>query len=504
MLAGLQFRHRIALLVGLAGVALVILALVTVVLGRRNERELIGIETRYVPLIELDRDLALLSTQTAKALEDAAAAAEEATLAEADRTKTELLARIESGAEAITDNGGDPRALAAAFSSYYAQARKVSAALIAGTAPAELDADVQEMSRLRAEFTALREAAATPDRSRLAAAFRSARATYRESLIIDIAVASVALLVMGLLSWLIVRSAVRSLRAVAEGVARLAQGELGQPIEILTDDEFGALAREANRTAERLREYLEQERALLDEAQRQTRAAETAAKELESFSYSVSHDLRAPLRAIDGFSQAIAEDEAERLSPKGLDYLRRVRAAAQRMAELIDDMLRLSRVSRAEFKKERVDLAQIAASVIADLRRADPDRAVTFVIADEIPAEADARLIKITLENLLGNAWKFTSKTSSPRIEIGIEETDGERVYTVRDNGAGFDMKYADALFGAFRRLHSDKEFPGTGIGLATVQRIIQRHGGRIWAEAAVGEGATFWFTLPRDQLSAA
>jgi signal transduction histidine kinase len=493
----LKFRQRIALLVALAGVALVILALVTVVLGRRNERELVGIETRYVPLIEVDRDLERLAAETTKALEDAAAAAEEGTLEVADRTNAELHARIAAGSETIIHNGGDPRALSAAFTAYYTKARAVSAAIIAGRAPASLAVEVQDMAAARAAFESLRESAATPDRARLAAAFQSARAAYRESLIIDIAVATIALLVMGLLSWLIVRSAARSLTAVAHGVERIAQGDLDHPIEVTSEDEFGALAREANRTAERLREYREQERALLAEAQRQTRAAETAANELEAFSYSVSHDLRAPLRAIDGFSQAIAEDEAERLSPKGLDYLKRIRAGAQRMAELIDDMLRLSKVSRAEFKKERVDLAQIAASVVATLRRTDPDREVTFTIPDQITADADARLIKIALENLLGNAWKFTTKTEAPAIEVSVTEEAGERVYVVRDNGAGFDMKYADALFGAFRRLHTDKEFPGTGIGLATVQRIVHRHGGRIWAEAAVGKGATFRFTLP-------
>jgi signal transduction histidine kinase len=497
VLSSLKFRQRIGLLVALAGVALVILALVTVVLGRRNERELLGIETRYVPLIELDRDLARLATETAKALEDAAAAAEESKLADADRTKAELVARIETGAAEITDNGGDPRALAAAFAAYYDKARAVSAALVAGTSPASLDVEIQAMARARTAFDVLRETSASPDRARLAAAFASARATYRESLIIDIAVASIALLVMGLLSWMIVRNATRSLTAVAQGVERIAQGELERPIEISSDDEFGALAREANRTAERLREYREQERALLVEAQRQTHAAQTAANELEAFSYSVSHDLRAPLRAIDGFSQALVEDEGDRLSPKGVDYLRRIRAGAQRMAELIDDMLRLSRVSRAEFKKERVDLSQIASAVMAELRRNDPDREVTVTIADNIIASADARLIKITFENLLGNAWKFTAKTAAPTIEVGVEEENGEPVYFVRDNGAGFDMKYADALFGAFRRLHTDKEFPGTGIGLATVQRIIHRHGGRIWGEGSVGNGAWFRFTLP-------
>jgi light-regulated signal transduction histidine kinase (bacteriophytochrome) len=167
------------------------------------------------------------------------------------------------------------------------------------------------------------------------------------------------------------------------------------------------------------------------------------------------------------------------------------------MAELIDDLLRLSRVSRAEFRRERVDLSTMFIAVIGELRRSDPDRVVDVRVTSSITGLADPRLIRITLENLVGNAWKFTAKAPAPVIELGTREEGGERVYYVRDNGAGFDMKYVDRLFGAFQRLHSDKEFPGTGIGLATVQRIIHRHGGRIWVEAAVGQGACFSFTLP-------
>ena len=236
---------------------------------------------------------------------------------------------------------------------------------------------------------------------------------------------------------------------------------------------------------------------LLIETQRQAIAAQTANKELEAFSYSVSHDLRAPLRGIDGFSQALLEDCADALPAQGQDYLRRIRAAAQRMAELIDDLLQLSRVSRGDFRRERVDLSAMFMSLIGELRRSDPERAVEVHVASEVTAVADPRLIRITLENLVGNAWKFTTKTAAPVIELGVREDGGDQVYFIRDNGAGFDMKYVDRLFGAFQRLHTDKEFPGTGIGLATVQRIIHRHGGRIWVDAAVGTGACFQFTLP-------
>jgi light-regulated signal transduction histidine kinase (bacteriophytochrome) len=230
------------------------------------------------------------------------------------------------------------------------------------------------------------------------------------------------------------------------------------------------------------------------------RTAELAAanKELEAFAYSVSHDLRAPLRAIDGFGQVLLEDCWEKLDAQGQDYLRRVRAASQRMAQLIDDMLSLSRVTRHEMLREPVDLSALARNIASHLQAQQAERRVEFVITEDATVEGDRHLLEIMLENLLSNAWKFTSKQPDARIEFGREsaEGDGKTIYFVRDNGAGFDMAYADKLFGAFQRLHAQGEFEGTGVGLATVQRITHRHGGRIWAEGEVGKGATFSFTL--------
>ncbi len=225
-------------------------------------------------------------------------------------------------------------------------------------------------------------------------------------------------------------------------------------------------------------------------------AAEAASRELESFSYSVAHDLRAPLRAIDGFSQALLEDFGSRLNDIGHSYLQRVRRNAQRMAGLIDDLLELSRVTRWELKREPVDLGAIARDSIESLQRAEPRRDVEIVIGSDTMATGDPKLLAIVFDNLCGNAWKFTSKRVSACLEIGIRRETNERVFYVRDNGVGFDPRYVDKLFGVFQRLHAESEFPGTGIGLATVQRIIQRHGGRVWAEGKVGEGATFYFTL--------
>jgi light-regulated signal transduction histidine kinase (bacteriophytochrome) len=218
--------------------------------------------------------------------------------------------------------------------------------------------------------------------------------------------------------------------------------------------------------------------------------------QLEAFSYSVSHDLRAPLRSIDGFSQALLEDYAVKLDNQGKDYLRRVRGASQRMGQLIDDMLNLSRVTRAEMRRETVDLSALAQTVTAELKKAQPERDVTFVSEEGLVANGDEALLRVVLENLLGNAWKFTGKQPQARIEFGAIQHNGLMAYMVRDNGAGFDMAYAGKLFTPFQRLHGVAEYEGTGIGLATVQRIVRRHGGSVWAEGAVGQGATFYFTL--------
>lgn len=260
-----------------------------------------------------------------------------------------------------------------------------------------------------------------------------------------------------------------------------------------------AIASLAGTTCERLQNERELNRYrahLEDEVKERTAELDAANKEIEAFNYSVSHDLRSPLRSIDGFSQVLLEDYSDKLDADGIDSLRRIRAASQRMSLLIDGLLSLSHITRAELKRGRVNLSALVHDIAGVLEENEHDREVEFVISEGLFDEGDERLLYAALQKLIGNAWKFTQKRLIARIEFGAVEADGTLTYFVRDNGAGFDMAYSNKLFSIFQRLHDSTEFPGTGIGLATARRIVNRHGGQLWAEGEVGKGATFYFTL--------
>jgi light-regulated signal transduction histidine kinase (bacteriophytochrome) len=229
-----------------------------------------------------------------------------------------------------------------------------------------------------------------------------------------------------------------------------------------------------------------------------TRQLETANEELESFNYSVAHDLRSPLRSIDGFSRVLSNKYHDQLDATGQDWLERICRASQHMGHLIDDILKLSQVTRSPLKREPIDLSKIAENVADSLGRTNPERQVRFILQQGLSVQADHGLLHVVMDNLLSNAFKFTGKKADAEIEFGVRDIDGKRAFFVRDNGDGFNMEYAHKLFGAFQRLHTANEFEGTGIGLATVQRVIYRHNGKVWAEAIEGLGATFYFTLPQ------
>jgi len=232
----------------------------------------------------------------------------------------------------------------------------------------------------------------------------------------------------------------------------------------------------------------------------QTTELEASRRELDALLYSVSHDLRAPLRAIDGFSQALLDDHSDKLDDEGLIYLSRLHAAAGRMGVMIDELVRLARLSRSELERADVDLSAVAREVARGLQLANADREVAVRIQDGIHATGDPKLLRVIMESLLDNAWKFTARRPQAQVEVQAARRHGERIYSVRDDGVGFDMRYAERLFGPFQRMHPEREFSGSGIGLALAQRIVRRHGGRIWASAQVDAGATFYFTLERKR----
>jgi signal transduction histidine kinase len=326
---------------------------------------------------------------------------------------------------------------------------------------------------------------------------------------------------LALSAWLgrMVTTPVLDVAAIAREV--IERGDYSRRARKSSDDEVGALADAFNgmlaqierrtgeltasnqaleaEVAERTRvedEVLRLNAGLEDRVRERTAQLEAANHELEAFSFSVSHDLRAPLRAIDGFSQALLEDFPGDVPDEARRYLDRIRAGTLRMGQLIEDLLNLSRVSRGNLSRESVDLGEIARQVVVELQHREPDRVVDVSIWEPMQVSADPRLLRAALENLVGNAWKFTGRVARARIEVGVLREGAREVYFVRDNGAGFSMEYANKLFTPFQRLHAGNEFAGTGIGLATVQRIVYRHGGRIWGDGKVGAGATFFFTL--------
>ncbi|MFC1902938.1 ATP-binding protein [Chloroflexota bacterium] len=337
-------------------------------------------------------------------------------------------------------------------------------------------------------------------------AHAGAMAAQRLGIILTPALMIILAIAVATSSLLIARSISKPLDELTKGTEIIGKGDLEHKVRVKTKDELGQLDAAFNKMTASLKKVTAS-RDELDREVTERKCAEeeiikantelaAVNKELEAFAYSVSHDLRAPLRSIDGFSQALIEDYPDRLDEQGKDYLQRVRSASQRMGVLIDDLLSLSRVTRSEMRHETVDLSALAQSIAEELQETQPERQVAFVIASGLTTSGDPQLWRLLMENLLSNSWKFTGYHPKARIEFGATRSDGKEAFFVRDDGAGFDMTYADKLFGVFQRLHAQDEFPGNGVGLATVQRIAHRHGGQVWAEGEVGKGATFYFTL--------
>jgi signal transduction histidine kinase len=321
--------------------------------------------------------------------------------------------------------------------------------------------------------------------------FSTARISEAQRRVVIVFLAGLALIAAttGGAAWLIHRGVLAPIRRLEQGTREVAAGNWNFKLEIGGDDEIGEMSRNFDAMTSTLRSSFAQ-------IERSNQELAALNKEIEAFSYSVSHDLRAPLRSMDGFSLALLEDYGDKLDDDARDSLHRIRAASQRMGRLIDELLGLSRVTRADLSVRPVNLSAIAHEIAEGLQQQQPGRSMRWEIDDGVTVQADKALMQIAMQNLLENAWKFTAKTEQPVIRVGRVEHNGQPACFVSDNGVGFDMTYADRLFGAFQRLHHESEFSGTGIGLAIVQRIIRRHEGKIWAQAQPGRGATFFFTV--------
>ena len=484
----LSFSAKLLAIVGIAAFAFVALVVASALLGNRVEGHLTTIRERYLPRIELGPELDGQFERLRRSYQDAVAIRDTDELGAAEEYKRNFLSRLEAARGAV-----DPEAAAelrAALNDYCAAANDVSRRLIAGdTGEGVVDAEAA-MQKKQVHVSDTLDRAAALDRRELAEAFASSTRAEQAARTYQIWIGLACLAVVLALSLALIRSLLRAVDALAAGLQRFGNGNFELPIAVTSRDELGRVASRANEMANSL-DRLGKER---DGA---NAALVLSNRELEAFSYSVAHDLRAPLRGINGLSRALIEDYGSTLDGEAKDYLSRIAAAALRMGELIDALLALSRVSRAELRRETVDMNRLFESVIKQLQSSQPDRSVAFVNEGAVVAHGDPVLLRAVLENLISNAWKFTNNRPNAQITFGSREDDANPVFFVRDNGAGFDMAHAEKLFAPFQRLHDATQFPGTGIGLATVERIVHRHGGRIWAEGAVEGGATFQFTLP-------
>lgn len=496
------FRLKLLATLSIAALGIGVIMLTGVVITNRADAQLTAIERRFVPLVELRPALEASLEKVGRAFQDAVAAQDAEMLSEAAAIRAQFLAQLATAGASLERRTTDD--LREAFDDYYLSAHDVSLRLISGDTGIGAVEAMTGMQQKHAAVRAMLNHVAAFNQETLAEAFGLVQDTLRSADNLRLAIGLSCLAAVVLLSSLMSREMIRSLSTLRQGLLRFGQGDFAGTIEVRRNDEFGEVAASANRMARQIQELLaERDRntAMLTEANAMLAVSN---RELEAFSYSVSHDLRAPLRAIDGFSKVLLAEYSARLDDRGKHYLERVRAGSQRMSILIDDMLNLSRISRSPMRLEAVDVTATASAIVDELRAREPDRRVAITIEPDLHATGDPRLAAILFENLLGNAWKFTRKTAEARIHVGRERRGDASVFYVADNGAGFDMAQAEKLFHPFQRLHADADFEGTGVGLATVQRIVHRHGGTIWAESRPGAGATFYFTFGKANVETA
>lgn len=479
----LKFRTRLLGIGTAIALSFIILITSNIVIKKNIETELSKIHKSYIPLIEIGPRLESQFSNIMRGLQDSVAAYDLEGLKTTETLNRQLVNELGKAAEIIYPGApGRVVLLQTAVATTYAVAHDVSVRLMRNETGIPI---VNAMDNLKTSYgqtkTLLHEALGF-NKEKLAEAFSAVNSVQKTGERLQIFIGGSCLaLVIAILIW-ISRSVLSSLTFLTEGLLRFSQGNFDIPIPITSQDEFGEVARNANLMAKQIQTLLFELRA--------------TNKELESFSYSVAHDLRAPLRASIGFSHLLLKNYASIIPPDAQDKLNRIVAASKKMGELIDGLLSLSRIARNTMVIENINLSTLAEEALLTLRQGDPERKVTAVIEKDVMSKGDLTLLRIVFANLIGNAWKFSSKKAESIIEFGKCIEDGQTVFFVRDNGAGFDMRYSDKLFGTFQRLHAESEFEGTGLGLATVQRIIFRHHGKIWAKSEPDKGATFFFNI--------
>ena len=467
------FRTKLFGLAAVSATALVVILVASALSAARVDRQIASIQREFLPRVGLQPKLEGDLERLGRAFQDAVGSHDRDALEATRARKGELLADVAAAGGALHPDVA--AAVRVEVEKYFEAAYDVSRRLIAGETGEDIVDAMRGMQLEQAQCVAIVKAAAALDPEDVRRSFDSVRRAESDAGTTRLWTGIACLVAMLALSLALSGSVLRAVSGLSRGFERFGRGDFA-PIEVAArGDELADLARHANDMAASL---------------------QVANRELEAFSYSVAHDLRAPLRGINGFSRVLLEDYGPSLDAEARQYLDRIMAATERMGNLIDALLSLSRLTRLELRRETVDLGRIADGVLTQLRAGQPERKVDVVVQQGVVTRGDSPLLRALLENLLGNAWKFTGGRDGARIEFGVERTGDGPAYFVRDNGAGFDMQFAGRLFTPFQRLHSQTEFAGTGIGLATVQRIVHRHGGRIWAESAVGEGATFRFTL--------
>jgi signal transduction histidine kinase len=489
-----SLRAKLLIIVGVAALGLLLMILLTALIGVRETRDLRAIEGRLLPRLALGPRLEADFEHLGRAMQDAVAAQDRQALDDARSIQDAMFERIAGAPGAISPEQAS--ALRQKVDDYYQSARDVSRRLIEQETGERMLAAMAAMQAKRAAAADALSQATNIDHRHLSEHFGAIHAARATAARLRVAVSILCLALVLSLTIKLSRDVLAVVGNLSLGFRRFGRGDFARPIPVTTKDEIGHLSSEANQMAERLRTTLER-------LERTSAELAGANEELQAFSYSVAHDLRAPLRGIDGFSQALLEDYSAKLDESGQHYLRRVRESARHMAQLIDGLLSLAKITRGDLRLEPVDLTALARAAAERLMSSQPDRKVEFSIQEDLATTGDGRLLSVVLENLFGNAWKFTRNRPDARIEFAVAAQEGQMVFQVRDNGAGFDMAFASKLFGVFQRLHTAQEFEGTGIGLATVQRIIRRHAGRIWASGKVGEGACFFFTVNERGQSA-